>query len=368
MLIHRYAVFATLCLAGFACAMGKAAADIDYYKSTPTYEMDTQECSDEDAGDRQVSCKYIEIGTIDGYLSEKERKNPKWPALEKYWNNTSRYLKFTGLACARHTLESEAEKIAMDRAQNLVSSLTEHFEERNFTGSLKHAGYRKGHYGWKCKSTANTSANSTPVTTDNSAENNQDAAAEEQARIEEEAAEEQARADAAAAEEQALAEAEARRTLATFILHNEDRYRLGIEFTSQTRRNHAWPGGNQQYNLAGTETYALNCRVGEKICFGAWRDHQTIYWGAGRGNEGCASCCITCGGTFETTLTDGGPDSYPSNGSGNAAENFANILGAVGTLLNGVNGVNGSTGGTVQSAPTYTRRPPKRQSDISGTD
>jgi hypothetical protein len=65
-------------------------------------------------------------------------------------------------------------------------------------------------------------------------------------------------------------------TVATFIMHNRDRYRIGLEFYSRTRSNHVWPGGDQQYNLSRDQTYNLTCRPGEKICFGAWRDYQNL--------------------------------------------------------------------------------------------
>jgi hypothetical protein len=99
----------------------------------------------------------------------------------------------------------------------------------------------------------------------------------EEARRQEEARAEQERVEARAA---ARADADARRRrerTATFILHNRDRYALGAEFYSQDR-SAAWPGRNKQYILKSDGTYDLDCRPGEKICYGAWRDHQTIYW------------------------------------------------------------------------------------------
>ena len=103
-------------------------------------------------------------------------------------------------------------------------------------------------------------------------------------------------------------------TTAEFTLHNHDRYTLGVAFYSKTR-NTAWPGNNQQYNLnpKGDQTYTLNCQPEEKICFGAWRDHQSNYWGLGHNDHGCTDCCVTCGSSREATLGDGGPDTPGPN-------------------------------------------------------
>jgi hypothetical protein len=57
----------------------------------------------------------------------------------------------------------------------------------------------------------------------------------------------------------------------TFSITNKSDYDIQIEFYSQDR-NHAWPGGNQAYNLGSGDDneYKLACRSGEKICYGAW--------------------------------------------------------------------------------------------------
>jgi hypothetical protein len=153
---------------------------------------------------------------------------------------------------------------------------------------------------------------------------------------------------------------------ATFIIHNKDRYRLGLQFFSKTRRGHVWPSPGQQYNLSGDGTYELTCKRGEKICFGAWRDYQDLYWGVGRGENGCNNCCITCGYTFETSLNDGGPDSYARNGGGGttAVNDMISILGAAAGIAATIRNQN--------SAPVPQYRPPARRSsrpssDISGT-
>jgi hypothetical protein len=126
------------------------------YKSTPMYKNVAKECTEDDLGVRQVSCRYTEIGSLDGNFTVKDRTDPRWQKIQKYWNNPGLFLKFSGVACARGSLEAEANKIAMDRAQRLVTSLTVAFEGAYFTGYL-HGGYRKRDFGWKCVATANTS-------------------------------------------------------------------------------------------------------------------------------------------------------------------------------------------------------------------
>ncbi len=56
----------------------------------------------------------------------------------------------------------------------------------------------------------------------------------------------------------------------TFKINNDYDKDIQIEFYSQ-ERNHAWPGGNNAYNLSAGESnsYKLACRSGEKICYGA---------------------------------------------------------------------------------------------------
>lgn len=94
----------------------------------------------------------------------------------------------------------------------------------------------------------------------------------------------------------------------TFNLENESDYDIQIEFYSQDR-SHAWPGGDQAYNLAsGKENeYRLQCRDGEKICYGAWvKGKSSTYWGVGLQNkQACESCCQTCGeGNLSKRLTN----------------------------------------------------------------
>jgi len=94
----------------------------------------------------------------------------------------------------------------------------------------------------------------------------------------------------------------------TFGLKNDSDHDIQIEFYSQDR-NHAWPGGDQAYNLSSgdSNSYPLTCRSGEKICYGAWvKGKSTTYWGVGLNNkQSCEACCQTCGdGNLQRTLTN----------------------------------------------------------------
>jgi hypothetical protein len=69
-----------------------------------------------------------------------------------------------------------------------------------------------------------------------------------------------------------------------------------LEFYSQ-HRDAAWPGGGRAYVLDDYDihTFRLNCWDGEQICYGAWVDGNSEYWGVGIDDrEGCDNCCVIC--------------------------------------------------------------------------
>lgn len=73
---------------------------------------------------------------------------------------------------------------------------------------------------------------------------------------------------------------------------------VSLEFYSQDY-NRSWPGDGEVYILDDydTHSYNLECRSGEKICYGAWvRGDSDSYWGVGLNDaSGCDDCCYTCG-------------------------------------------------------------------------
>ncbi len=68
---------------------------------------------------------------------------------------------------------------------------------------------------------------------------------------------------------------------AMFIVRSLHPNIIDLEFYADARK-HAWPGGNQVYTVKDSHwhTYILNCRRGEKICYGVGvRGSYNKYWG-----------------------------------------------------------------------------------------
>ena len=84
----------------------------------------------------------------------------------------------------------------------------------------------------------------------------------------------------------------------TWTVKSMYQYRVQIAFYSR-ERNHEWPGNGQAWDLNdyNNHTYTLNCRRGEKVCFGAWvTGNASKFWGVGfGGKQGCSTCCFLCG-------------------------------------------------------------------------
>ncbi|MCK0209032.1 hypothetical protein MWN33_13425 [Starkeya koreensis] len=320
----------------FLGAGAAVAGDMSLYKHVPTTRLDVRECTYEDAGAVQASCKYIEVGSIDGWLTSQQEDELKLVGLDKYWNNAGTYLKFAGTACARGDTSQGARDVAMGRGKELVKALIEAFEQDKLTEEMrKHASYREVDGGWHCVDTPNTREAQAPRDPFEMSEEHLGGFAEVMAQEERE-------------REESRRAAERART-ATFILHNDDRYTVGLQFFSKSRR-HFWPAADRQYRLAVEETYRLSCQPGEKICLGAWRDGQTRQWGVGRdGRSGCENCCTTCGNTLETRLNDAGEDAYPQTsgggGGGSVVNDLGNIITGVGLGIDIFNTLNGGGGG-----------------------
>jgi hypothetical protein len=87
-------------------------------------------------------------------------------------------------------------------------------------------------------------------------------------------------------------------TSMTWTVKSMYKYRVQIAFYSRAR-NHEWPGNGQAWDLNdyNDHTYTLNCRRGERVCFGAWvTGNASKYWGVGfGGKQGCSTCCFICG-------------------------------------------------------------------------
>jgi hypothetical protein len=85
----------------------------------------------------------------------------------------------------------------------------------------------------------------------------------------------------------------------TFKFTNSARYTIYIRMFSQNRA-WSWPGGDRAFVLDDRleHSFLLECRVGEKICYGgSYRTGDGDgFWGVGvSGKRGCTSCCLRCG-------------------------------------------------------------------------
>lgn len=330
----RWAGLQTLVAVAAVLVTGSAVAgNMNDYKDVPTFhQADPRECDSGDVGSVQVSCRYIEVGSIDGYQlgGQRKERDPRWTRLEKYQLGSRSRLKFAGIACGRGQTEQAATNVALGRAASAMREDLLEWEEKTFTGELTGLGFNKYDDGYNCKRVPNTSGQDRPSVSNAPSEPRTQAGSNS----------DRQRAEAQRlAKQQARAQDDARKRRATFIITSKDRYSLGLAFYSKNY-DREWPGNGKQYILHGTKTYNLSCTPGEKICFGAWRDHQITYWGVGRkGKQGCQRCCIQCGQTFETNLNDGGPDAYPqtSSGGGQVLNEVLNIIGMGGAIYNDLN-------------------------------
>jgi hypothetical protein len=96
-------VFVTALGANFALA-----GDMADYKDVPTFsQAPPRECEADDTGSVQVSCRYIEVGSIDGYQlgGQRKEKDSRWAKLKRYQLGSGTRLKFGGIACARGRTE-----------------------------------------------------------------------------------------------------------------------------------------------------------------------------------------------------------------------------------------------------------------------
>jgi hypothetical protein len=88
----------------------------------------------------------------------------------------------------------------------------------------------------------------------------------------------------------------------TWEIRSSYPFKLQMQFFSKDRPV-VWPAGGQAYVLDDSKMhqFSLNCRAGERVCYGAWDitnrgTKGKKYWGVGPdNNKGCSDCCWTCG-------------------------------------------------------------------------
>lgn len=88
----------------------------------------------------------------------------------------------------------------------------------------------------------------------------------------------------------------------TWEIRSNYPFKVQLQFYSKDR-DAVWPGGGKSYLLYDSKMheFSLDCRAGERICYGAWNvatggKTGTKYWGVGQNNrKGCSDCCWTCG-------------------------------------------------------------------------
>ena len=86
----------------------------------------------------------------------------------------------------------------------------------------------------------------------------------------------------------------------TWTVTSNYQYQVQVEFYAQSR-SAAWPGNGRAYDLNDYDAhrFAINCRAGEKVCYGTWPtggNANGTYWGVGQNNrQRCTDCCAICG-------------------------------------------------------------------------
>ena len=92
----------------------------------------------------------------------------------------------------------------------------------------------------------------------------------------------------------------------TFWMASDHPYPVGLEFSSADEPGRYWPGDGMSYPLDDYEphSFVLNCRTGERICYGAWEKDGSVRWGAGyQQDRHCEDCCYECVGQETELIT-----------------------------------------------------------------
>lgn len=95
----------------------------------------------------------------------------------------------------------------------------------------------------------------------------------------------------------------------TLYLANRAPHAVAAELSSPDG-DRQWPGGGKVYMLEKGEqkSVRIECRVGETICYGAWRfGDETTAYGVGPDRElVCDQCCLTCAPASAAHIDIGG--------------------------------------------------------------
>jgi hypothetical protein len=333
-----------LIVALFPACPSAADDDLKRFDRFPTYKFDTRECTDEDKGFYQYSCKNIETGDVSGYINPSKLEEDKDGIfLGKYWGTGNR-LKFIGTACGRGDTEEEAKRNASFHAHAIVERFVDEFESYVLIGKFKPLGYRKDEERYVCVLTRTGDPKNEAQSDVDDGDDQSDTYEQLVKKYQQEAEQRQL----AERQRQEREEAERRKTMLVVEVRSLDKYAVELSFYSKSYGNRAWPGDGRVYILSDSEfhTHRLNCRPKEKICYGAWRRGNTrSYWGAGYGaREGCGNCCMYCGGTYKYTLNAGSDSPSVSN------QDAVNALGAI---LGGVAAGIGAANSRPSAAPSY---------------
>jgi hypothetical protein len=312
-----------------------------------------------------VICKHAEIGSVTNLQAFspqawEDKNDPDWRFLKQYWR-TGKQFYFAREACEAGDSEFDARASAHLSAASLSKQTAAAWDTLLKNSKFRpNLGFQRETEALDCRVIKGTRLEITsPV--DREAE-------EERRREEREEAQRRRQQEAEEAAERRRIELEreqARRTLVVEV-RSLDRYIVHLNFQAKNRNN-AWPGGNQIYPLKDSEfhTFRLSCVPGEKICYGAGRSgNYDFYWGIGLdGRQGCANCCMTCGGSYRYTL-NGGPASNSSPAGSNSS--VSDFLGGAIDILNGLSGAVGGARTNSGPPPQFKPAPRNPQSTITG--
>lgn len=83
----------------------------------------------------------------------------------------------------------------------------------------------------------------------------------------------------------------------SFYFDNQKRFDVAVELYGE-RRGRVWPGNGQVYLIEKEmrKSLPVECRAGERICYGGWRlGDDRVTFGAGPDKAfACTDCCFIC--------------------------------------------------------------------------